>query len=156
MPDKILHLQYSIPCEKPLVSEGNQTSIILVLEKVLSELPKEAPEKLLVPFNWSLVTLWTRGNISFPKPVEFEQKCVVTDPQGDSLPDIINSFTVSNEHLNFRNIIEFPAFPITQTGMVTVDTYLRKKRSKDWIKFGSFQIMAERKVKESDGNKDQP
>lgn len=150
----MLELLFTIACENVIVAETGVTSLINILEKVDSEMPAEAPEKVMVPMKWSVISLWTRGATDVPEPIQYEQRTIVINPEGDQIFDITVPFVVSNEHANYRNLGQLNGFPISQNGTLTVEVHLRKKGDEKWEKRFTLPIVTERKIVEKKENDD--
>lgn len=144
----MLRLQYALACENAIIAENGVTSLIAVLEKVEATLPSAAPEKLIIPMKWSFVCLWTRDGQDYPKPVDFEQEITVALHNGDEFSKTLQPFTVSNQHINFRNVTEFQGFPIASGGPVTIAVRIRKAKGR-WSDPTRYTIMTERKLMEA-------
>ena len=107
----------------------------------------EAPEQLLIPMKWNVVTLWTRGDESFEIPVAMEQQTIVRAGGKDVFKAIV-PFEVSNDHSNFRNTIAFTAFPLFGNNKVTIEIYLRNQGQGEWVKRFDFPLLVERSILE--------
>lgn len=145
----MLKLLYSVACENVIVAEGSGTSsLINILERIEAEVPSNAPDKVLVAKTWSCIAFWTRGQTDFLEPVTFEQRTLVISPDGQEVFDIQVPFVVSNQHVNYRNVGTVNGFPVTTSGIVKVEVFLRKQGDAKWKKFSEFPIIIERKVTE--------
>lgn len=150
----MLRLLYGIACENAIVADNGVTSLIGVLERIDATLPASAPEKLLLPMKWFFVTLWTRDKNPFPAPTRYEQEIRVTTSDGDEVNKTIQPFTVSNNHVNFRNVTEFQAFPLSPGGQVDVHVRIRKTGKGKWSVPTQYTIRSGRTILEVPVNAD--
>ena len=151
----MLKLLYAVACENVIVAENGLTSLIGILERIEAQVPPDAPETAMVAKSWQCIAFWTRGTTDFPEPVSYEQRTLIVTPKGVAVFDIQVPFIVSNSHTNYRNLGTVNGFPITQSGILTIEVYLRKKGEEHWEKYSEYPIIVERNIAEvQNGNED--
>ncbi len=136
----MLKLLVFLPCDIVIVSQEGNTSVITVLEQVVSTLLPDAPPNAAVPMKWTILSLWHRD-----EPVEgvkkYDQRINVYWPNGEQVFVIEQSFNVSNEHSNFRCVGTVLAFPVGQEGRVLLKTSLRESGDEnEWVEYAQFPI----------------
>lgn len=144
----MLRLLYAIACENAIIADNGVTSLVSILERVEATLPVSAPEKIIIPMKWYFVCLWTRDETNYAEATPFEQEVAVTTKEGDEFIKISQPFTVSNNHTNYRNVTEFPAFPVSPGGRVTIKVRSRKGKGK-WSDPVEYTITTSRKLLEA-------
>src|SRR5678815_2971847 len=145
----MLRLLYALACEQVLVAENGVTSLINILERMEAEVPPDAPDgRLMIANKWHTIAFWTRGAQEVAEPVTYEQRTVVVTPDGETFLDVVVPFKVSNENINYRNVIAANGFPLTKSGILTVEVHLRKQGDENWEKYSEYPIITERKVVE--------
>jgi hypothetical protein len=137
-------------CEKVIISDKNNTSLISVLERVTVNRRSdiEIPLDAALPFNWGIVTLWHRlGELEEPKT--YQARIELKLPNGESGMGIELEFEVTNQHINYRNEVSFPFFPIGMSGtcLLTLD-YKQKDSEEDWQTVGAYPIIVIHSVEE--------
>ena len=88
--------------------------------------PPEAPDKFLAPKQWAVMVLWTTYGSDVPdEPVPYEQRVVVFSPEKDEIMVAETLFMVSTANLNYRNTVQLNGFPISITGITTIEVSLK-------------------------------
>lgn len=130
------------PCEKLIVGQDNHSSLISVIEHiklggVLDE--AELPENAGAPYKWSVLALWHR-EMEVPEPKEFEAKIELISPSGRSSLAGSTRFAVSNEHLNYRSVFDFPVFPIAEAGVHYLTLHCKQVDGEEFEQIGQYPI----------------
>jgi len=129
--------------------DGGTISLIEMFENVEVALPPEAPEKSLFPMRWAAIGLWRR-KVEVETPVNYVQLVLVKAPENEEVFRVESPFVVNNEHYNFRNIVNFVGIPISKTGVVDVEIYLKQEGEDEWKKHFSYPINVTRTLKEKE------
>ncbi len=136
----MLKLLVFLPCETVIVSQEGNTSVISVLEHVVSTLRSDAPPNAAAPMKWTILSLWHR-DAEVEGVKKYDQLVNVYWPNGEKVFDIEQSFEVSNAHSNFRCTAHVPAFPTGQEGQVLLKTSLRESGAEnEWVEYAQFPI----------------
>jgi len=144
----MLRLIQLIVCEKIIIdAEGGSVSAIGMFETLTATLSKDAPEKILFPMRWSVVGLWRRDS-NFEKPAHFTQKIIVKSPENEEAFIVESDFEAKNENYNFRNVVNFVGFPVSTTGVVNIEIYLKQQDQDEWIKHFSYPVNIIRTVED--------
>lgn len=137
----MLTLLIFAPCEKIILGQDDTASIINVLETVKVNVTGDLPPNALIPFRWSLMSLWKRDETP-DTPIEFEQHVEVLRRDDSVAAQGTNTFTVSSNHLMYRLIAEFPVFPIGQPGTVLVKSRIRQVNPEtEWRDVAEFPLL---------------
>ena len=98
------------PCEKVIIDQENNPSLISVLQGLTSTLPKDAkvPQDALAVIRWTIFTLWNREEADEGK--EFTQDCVLLSPDGKPTINVSMPFRFTGS--TQRNIMQLYGFPI--------------------------------------------
>lgn len=136
------------PCDQILLNDEQVSSLISILETVLigGEISEQLPANAAIPRRWTAVALWTRTD-DVKRPTEFTAKFELAAPDGTISMGGNVDFKVSNEFSNFRNTVNFPMFPIGQTGsyMLTL-SYKRKNSKSAYEKVSEFPIVVRHEI----------
>ncbi len=144
----MLSLLHLIVCEKVIVDmNGGTTSAIAMFETLTATLPNGAPEKLLYPVRWSAMGLWRRDN-EIEVPTNFMQKVIVRSPENEEAFTAETPFLVTNDNNNFRHIVEFSGFPVSVSGVVNIEIYLKQENEGEWIKHFSYPVSVIRNMED--------
>lgn len=145
----MLRLIHLIVCEKVIIDAiGGTASAIGMLENITVTLPENAPEKFLYPIRWSVIGLWRRDS-EFETQTNFSQKVIVRSPENEEAFTGETNFLGTNENYNFRNIVEFTGFPISTTGVVNVEIYLKQQGQDEWVKHSSYPVNVTRNMEDT-------
>jgi len=136
----MLRLIQLIVCEKVIIDlNGGTVSAIGMFENLNAKLPSSAPEKFLYPIKWSVVGLWRRNN-EFEADENFVQKIIVRTPENEEAFTGETPFVATNASYNFRNIVEFSGFPVSNTGVVNIEIYLKRENEDEWVEYSSYPV----------------
>ncbi len=136
----MLKLLVFLPCETVIVSQQGNTSVVSVLEQVISTLRPDSPPNAAVPMKWTILSLWHRDE-EVEGVKKYDQLVNVYWPNGEKVFDIEQSFEVTNAHSNFRCIGTVLAFPVGQEGKVLLKTSLRESGGEnEWVEYAQFPI----------------
>ncbi len=129
------------PCEKIITGEDHRTSLISVLEHLAlrGEIAEDLPPNAGYPMKWEAIALWHRPN-EIGETVEFNAKVELFAPNGDIAMGSAVEFTVSDEHVNYRNLFPFPLFPIGQVGIHKAILSYKRKDTEEWEIAGEYPI----------------
>lgn len=132
---------YFLACEKLIVGQDNASSLISVLEAIsVKAQVEEFESNAAIPMKWQVVTLWQRQE-ELKVPIEYQQRIEIINPSGEVLIDFEQTFTVTSDHLNFRNHLEVEGFPIGHEGMLTLKLYLKKSGDEsEWREITDYPI----------------
>lgn len=137
----MLKLILFAPTEQLLLGQGNAMSLISVLENVAigGEILKDIPANAAVPKQWTGVALWARTE-DVPEPIKFVARMELAHPDGKTPMGGNVEFTVSNAYLNFRNTMNFQAFPIGQPGTHVLRLLLKRADREEFELKAEFPI----------------
>ena len=139
----MLRLLIFAPCEKAIVAEKGQSSIIGIIELIRVTPKKELAVDALIPFRWNLFVLWHREQ-DVEQPIQYQAQIKIFRPdETDTGMGVLADFEVSNEFTNFRTVAEFPVFPAGMEGVYWLKLYLRKKTDEEWVERGIFPVHVE-------------
>ena len=113
----MIKLAFLVASEKIIIGQDNNTSLISVLEHIQlnAPIPGEIPDNAAVPFKWSAIALWHRTE-EIAEPITYDTRFELANPVGDVYMGGDANFVVSNNHVNFRNVVDFPLFPMKLPG----------------------------------------
>lgn len=99
------------PCEKVLIDQNNNPSMISIFQELHVELtPADLPEGAAIPIRWDVFTLWLR-EVS-DKGKRFEQICELLTPDGKKAAGgSINFEMATDTHRNVMTLMGFPLIP---------------------------------------------
>jgi hypothetical protein len=119
-----------VPCQKVIVDEREHSaSLISVMEQLTVNVTSPVPANAQIPFNWTIVTLWTKTPDDEEKT--FEQRTEVILPDGSTFLSAVVSFNLSKQ--SHRNIVDIFGYPISQEGQHIIRLYIRESgKSKEW------------------------
>lgn len=137
----MIRLLYVLPCETLLLDKDEVASFINCFESVNVEgnKPEDMADNAALPKAWTVVTLWRR-EVGLDEPRECESRVDLHGPNGKSVMGGSVKFTVSDEYLNYRNTVSFPAFPIGQQGTYSLKVSRRIAPESDWVEVFSYPI----------------
>jgi hypothetical protein len=136
----MLKLLIFLPCEKVILAKQGQASLIGVLELIQVNVAKDLPLDALIPFRWSVLTLWIREE-EVAEPIKYEQDIQLIRPDGTNALKATANFQVTNDHEHFRQVADIPAFPVGVEGRYTCKLFLRKAETEEeWKEMGWFPI----------------
>ncbi len=145
----MLRLIQLIACEKIIIdTNGGTASAIGMFETLNITVPKDAPTRVLFPLRWSVVGLWKREG-EFEEPTKFVQRIIIRSPENEEAFTAESEFIALNEHYNFRNVINFNGFPVSTTGTVEVEIYLKQENQDEWVKHFSYPVNVIRTVEDN-------
>jgi len=128
-------------CEKVIIGHDNNTSLISVLEHftLSGEIAGKLPANAGLPFKWQVLVLWKREN-ELVEPVTYDVKIELIAPNDDAALGGDVQFVVSNQHFNFRNVFEFPIFPVGQQGIHKLNLNYKESDSENWEQVVNIQL----------------
>lgn len=99
------------PCEKVIIDQNNNSSVISILQDVQVEVHStELPQDAAVPMRWEVFTLWLREASDEGK--KFEQICELLTPEGKRAARGTISFEMTKRlHRNVMTLMGFPLVP---------------------------------------------
>ncbi|MEP7076044.1 MAG: hypothetical protein ABI878_09545 [Acidobacteriota bacterium] len=105
------------------------------------EITEKLPSNAGIPKNWAALILWTRDG-ELENPITYNAKVVLEAPDGTKTVEGEVSFEASNAYLNFRNTINFPIFPVGQSGKYALKLFYKKAEDEDskFEQVGEFPI----------------
>ncbi len=146
----MLKLLIFAPCERMIEDKGGTVSLISVLDSVELNIDGDIPPDALVPFRWTILTMWRRER-DVEGEVEFEQRTDVVRPDGTSVAGGMNTFKVTNAHLNYRLKIDLQVFPLGMIGDVLVKARIRQTNPEtEWRDVGEYPILVAHNRKAKD------
>ena len=136
----MLKLLIFVPCERLIIAEKGQPSLIGVIELVTVKRVPELTADALTPFRWSFITLWHREH-DVAEPVTYQEELRLMRPDGSEALKIMAEFEVTNNHQNYRQDGgEIPVFPVGQEGVHLLELFLKKRDDPEWKHVTSFPI----------------
>jgi hypothetical protein len=137
----MLKLLVYAPCEKVIVATDQTVSIISMMESIKVNVTQRFPADALAPIRWSILSLWKRDQ-EMVAPVQIEERSDVVRPDGTVAAGGTSRFTVSNEHLFYRSLVQVPVFPIGLPGTVKVKCSIRQTNPEtEWTEFAEFPLL---------------
>lgn len=127
-----------VPCEKILIDQDNNLSVIAVFQRIDIAVPEPAkiPETAMSGFRWSVLTMFEREPDDESKV--FEQKCELVTPTAKST--MRAAATLRMNHSVERVMITFHGFPVFKTpGSFRLKLYLRELGG-DWQEIADFPM----------------
>jgi hypothetical protein len=146
MPLRLLHLT---TCERAITDTAGGFSAIAMFESIAIDVPAETPSKFLYPMKWSAVAVWGYVPDTDTTSLDYTQKTIVVSPEGEAVFTAETPFTVDPKKHAYRNIISFDGFPISVTGIMTVQVFLKSSGIKEWEYYASLPIQVERNLQEA-------
>lgn len=129
------------PCEKTIVADDKTSSIISIMESVIVNVPKDLPADALAPIRWTVFSLWKRDQLP-EQPVEMEEQTDILRPDDTVAASGKSRFTVTNEHLFYRSLVQLPVFPIGLPGFVKVKCRIRQTNPEtEWSDVAEFPLL---------------
>jgi hypothetical protein len=128
-----------VPCQNVIVGQDNNSSIISVIESLNINVATDFPEDAALPISWKILTLWHRYE-NAPEEVIYQQRIEGVAANGKTIIEGEQDFTVSNSHVNIRNILEIEGFPIGISGQLNCRLLLRRKGDESWQLASEFPI----------------
>jgi len=145
----MLKLLVFLPCETVIVSQQGNTSVISVLEQVVVDLQPDAAPNAAVPMKWTVLTLWHRTE-EVEGEKKYDQRLSLYWPNGEQVFAIDQSFSVVNQHINYRNVTEVRAFPVGQEGRLSLKLSLRESGDgNEYIEIAEFSVSVAHLKKEA-------
>jgi hypothetical protein len=137
----MLKLLVFAPCEKVIVGEEDHlTSMIGLIEGFKVQVIKELPADAIIPLRFSVCTLWRRQE-EVKSPQEYEQLLKIIRPDGVAAGEGLTPFTVSNQHIHFRNVTHMPAFPIGLPGIYQLKLFIRQTgEENEWSEAAEYPL----------------
>ncbi len=110
------------PCEKLIVDEEGNPTLITVLQNLGIEVPagEQVPRDVMTPQTWDVITLWYPEDGDPGKT--FHERLEFTQPDG-SIP-IRTKITFRMEDKTQRNKTHIMGFPIGQAGQSRLNLFL--------------------------------
>jgi hypothetical protein len=129
-----------VPCEKALIEARNNTlSLISVLSEVRFQRAanEDIPLNAAVPLQWMVVSVWERN--ADDQTNDFQQLVQLHSPSNRLLLENRSSWRFGNQRFH-RVLSQLLAFPIGETGNLTLSISLRSTSSNDWTKVESYPL----------------
>jgi len=137
----MLKLLVYAPCEKVIIAGDQTVSIISMMESVQVNVAGELPADALAPIRWTILSLSQRNQV-IQEPVEIEERTDVLRPDGTVATGGTTKFTVTNENLFYRSLVQVPVFPIGSPGFVKVRCQTRQTNPEtEWAEFAEFPLL---------------
>lgn len=113
---------FFLPCEKLIVDELGNPTLICVMESVDVEVPKDRsiPENAFSSKEWDVVALWYPGPGDEGK--KFKQRFEFVSPDGQSLMKSEISFEIGKG--SHRNKVHINGFPVGKPGIYQAKLWL--------------------------------
>jgi hypothetical protein len=135
------------PCEKVILDQQGNLSIITVLSELLVTIPEPPPEpepakSPVIPLKWDVTSLWMKTRE--PDDVVYEERFALIDPSGK--PTGIGSstdFAFGDKPLH-RIIVTVLGFPISLTGRYTLKLWMHEKGREEGEPVAEFPILLRR------------
>jgi len=136
----MMKLMLFAPCEKLIIGKDNHSSLITVLEHIQLDIKAgaEIPNDAAAPYRWTVISLFHR-DFEIDKPTDYETKVELISPSGKANMGGTTVFNVTNEHYNFRNLLDFPVMPV-EAGIHKLMLYLKKMEEENWEQVGEYPI----------------
>ncbi len=141
----MLKLLIFAPCEKVIIGEGGQSSVIGVIEMIRLQVTDEPiPSDALIPFRWGFLTLWNRGE-SVEEPIKYQEQVRIFRPdETDTGFQADAEFEVNMNFKNFRQHNDnIPVFPAGMEGRYELRLFLRRAGEEAWEEHGRFPVIIE-------------
>lgn len=127
-----------LPCEKVILDDTKNASLIIVLQGVGVPIGKEGiPKNAVAPKEWAVFTLWAR-----PAPEDvgktFYQFVQLLLPDGTEFTKSHLEFKMEagKVHTNRLNVV---GFPVGQAGEITLNMWLEEHEAK-WTEVYSYPL----------------
>ncbi len=135
----MLKLLIFAPCEKIIVAQEGQTSMIGIIEAVNVGVIEGIVAEAMIPFRWSILTLWQRqGEVE--KSVLYQERITLLRPDGSEALKVEAEFEVNNSFRDFRQNIDVPLLPAGVPGEYLLKLFLRKE-PEDWTEFATYPFL---------------
>lgn len=140
----MLRLLIFAPCEKVIIAEGGQSSVIGIVEMVRVVIGNDPlPANALIPFKWSFLTLWYREQ-DVEEPIQYQEQIRLIRPDGTEAGITGDAeFEVNNAFRNFRQHGDVPVLPAGIQGQYLLKLFLRRVGNEQWEEKGAFPIVIE-------------
>ncbi len=137
----MIKLMLFAPCEKVIVGQDSNTSLISVLEHfyVSGEIAGKLPANAGLPFKWQISVLWRR-EVELDAPITYDASIELIAPNGNVSMSGEIQFLVSNQYFNFRNVLDFPIFPIGQEGIYKLILKYKENGTEKWEQVGEYPL----------------
>src|SRR5260370_21012886 len=138
----MIRLLLFVPCEKVILAEGGQTSMIGVIEMVRVNVGNTPlPPDALIPFKWSFLTLWYRDE-DVEQPILYQEQIRLIRPDGTEAAFAGDAeFEVNNQFRNFRQYGDVPVLPAGMEGEYLLKLSLRRSGEEQWQEGSTFPIV---------------
>jgi hypothetical protein len=107
------------PCEKALVDQNNNLSLIVAMEELRIDIPEsvDVPPKALGMLRWDVVTAWAPTADDGGR--RFQQKIEILAPDDTVIgrADVIFQMQAGRNHRNTVRMVGFPVGPPGQYGL---------------------------------------
>jgi hypothetical protein len=115
------------PCEKALVDQNNNISLISVLEELHIDIPEavDVPTKAVGVIHWDVVALWAPTTDDDAKL--YEQRVEVVAPNGMVIAGGNVTFEMRTGR-NHRNTVRITGFPVGPPGDYVLKLSIREDR----------------------------
>jgi hypothetical protein len=111
-------------CEKVIVDQQNNTSLISLLQEMQIQIPETGqvpPQNATAAIKWDVLTLWSRTDNDAGK--RFEQRFVLFNPAGEATA-VSGSTPFDLAKSAHRNVATIYGFPIGSSGRYTLKLWL--------------------------------
>jgi hypothetical protein len=137
----MLKLLVYAPCEKAIIADDKTSSIVSIMESVTVRVAKDVPADALAPIRWTVYSLWKRDQL-LEQSVDMEEQTRILRPDDTVAAGGTSRFTVSNEHLFYRSLVNLPVFPIGLPGFVKVQCRIRQANPEtEWADIAEFPLL---------------
>ena len=127
-------------CEKIITADNGTVSLISCLDSYSIPIgPGPVPDKLAVPLQWCVISLWRR--LPSDGDREFEQRVELVMPNGEVA--LAGDMKFKLHHSTYRCMIPQVGFPIGQAGEYLVKLSLHEVGSGDWKVLAHYPIRIE-------------
>lgn len=133
------------PCEKVIIDQNNNPSLIGVIQGLTTPLPTETqtPPGAFGLMRWDIFTLWQRQDGD--EEGEYEQECQLIGPGGSTT--IQTSMRFKFVGPTQRNIMSLYGFPLATVGVHLLKLWLRDPRGRLSDEIASFPLTISREGK---------
>jgi hypothetical protein len=142
----MLKLLIFAPCEKVIIGEAGQSSVIGVIEMIRLQvnMDEPIPSDALIPFRWGFLVLWNRDQ-PIEQPIKYQEQIRIFRPDGtDTGFHADAEFEVNMTFKNFRQHNDnIPVFPAGTEGPYELKLFLRRAGEEPWEERGRFPVIIE-------------
>lgn len=120
---------WTVLCSRAIVDRrSNNVSLIHVVDQFTLEVPKEAPERVVVPVELTVASLWRREDDE--APVASDGRLYIQFPNGERIQ--AQEFEIDlSEHSRTRNFVEMNGLPVQRSGVYRF--VVERERDGEWI-----------------------